>query len=479
MSLEKQSGKDVNSINYDKKFYRLVFEYLGEEIFVANGEGKILYVNPASVKTIGLPSEQIIGRNVQDLHSEGYLSVSSTMEVIKKRKTVNVLQKMKDGRIVLATGVPIFYKDSDKILMIVSTSKDVDAINDLYRRAENQAKVIERNIEEINHLRESMFSAAGFISNDPIMEEIKNTIARIAPLDVSVLIQGETGVGKEVVARSLHRLSERKNTPLVKINCGSIPEQLIESELFGYEKGAFTGAAKEGKKGKVEMAHMGTLFLDEIGEMPLNLQVKLLDFLQDGTFVRVGGVVRHKVDVRVIAATNRDLNKMCQEGTFRKDLFYRMNVIPMYIPPLRERKNDIAVLAKYFVSCFNAKYHCYKYLEDGFVDQLHLYDWPGNVREMENIMERVYIMSDGDIVGKNELKQIITGLGDGAAEASGILNVGIMPLKEAKLALEKQLVSKAYEMYHSTYKVAEALQVDQSTVVKLLQKHRCRDMKLG
>lgn len=460
---------------YEEQFYKLVFEYLGEEIFVSDGNGKTLYVNPASVKTIGKPFDQIVGRNVEELVKEGYFSVSSTMEVMKKKKTVNVLQKLIDGRTVLATGVPIFDKETGEILMIISTSKDVDAINDLMHTVEKQAAVIQKNIEEMNHLKDSIFEIEGFISNDPIMSNIKTIITRVAPLDVPALIQGNTGVGKEVVARTLHRFSNRSKGPFIKINCGSIPEQLIESELFGYESGAFTGAAKGGKKGRVEMAHMGTLFLDEIGEMPLSLQVKLLDFLQDGTFIRVGGTTRLKVDNRIVAATNRNLKKMCAEGQFREDLFYRLNVLPIHIPPLHERPSDIEVLAKYFMSSCNSKYHCNKQMEEGLVGVLKAYGWPGNVRELQNVMERAFVMSDEQIVTKEDLKRILDE--EKQPEAIGkFIGMEIMPLKEAKWMLEKQLVGKAYEMYRSTYKVAEVLQVDQSTVVKLLHKHNCSSL---
>lgn len=457
---------------YDKQFYKLVFEYLGEEIFVTDKNGKTLYVNPASVKTIGKPVEQIVGRNVEELVKDGYFSNSSTMEVMKKKKTVNVLQKMSDGRTLLATGIPIFEEGTGEIVMIISTSKNVDEINELSHTVEKQAEVIEKNIEELKNLKASIFENEGFISNDPTMNNIKNIITRVAPLDIPVLIQGNTGVGKEVVARSLHRFSKRADGPFIKINCGAIPEQLMESELFGYESGAFTGAVKGGKKGRVEMAHMGTLFLDEIGEMPLALQVKLLDFLQDGTFTRVGGTKRLKVDNRIIAATNRNLKKMCAESQFREDLFYRLKVIPFNIPPLSDRPNDIDVLAKYFISKYNSKYHCHKRMEVGLTDVMKAYSWPGNVRELENVMERVYVMSDEQFVTREDLKRILYE-DEESAEIRNFADVEIIPLKEAKWALEKQLVSKAYEMYHSTYKVAEVLQVDQSTVVKLLHKHKC------
>jgi PAS domain S-box-containing protein len=470
--LKQKELKNIVSAGYDSEFYKAMVEYLGEEIFVTDGIGKVLFVNPASVKMIGLPVDQIIGRSAEDLEKEGYFSVSSTMEVVRQRRTVNLLQKLKDGRTVLATSVPIFDKEQDKIVMIISTSKDVDSVNELLHTVEKQAVEIEKNKAEIHNLRESMFEAEGFISIDPIMNELKNTLIRVAPLAVSVLIQGETGVGKEIVARSLHRFSSRSNEPYIKINCGTIPEQLIESELFGYEKGAFTGASIGGKKGKVEMAHMGTLFLDEIGELPLPLQVKLLDFLQDGTFTRVGGTERLKVNARVVAATNRDLKKMCEEGKFRKDLYYRLNVIPINIPPLRDRNADINVLAKYFMSRCNSRYRCHKKMENGLLEVLAQYSWPGNVRELENAIERLFIMSDEDVIKKENLKSVISENSE-ISNLSNVTNIRIRPLKEAKWELEKQLVSKAYQTYRSTYKVAEALQIDQSTVVKLMHKHNC------
>lgn len=474
--LKRKEFKKIFSAGYDSEFYKVMVEYLGEEIFVTDGTGKILFVNPASVKIIGLPVDRIIGRNAADLEREGYLSISSTMEVIRQRKTVNVLQKLKDGKTVLATSVPIFDKEQEEIVMIISTSKDVGAVNELLHTVEKQAAEIEKNKAEIHNLRESMFEEEGFISNDPVMSELKDTVIRVAPLEVSVLIQGETGAGKEVVARSLHRFSDRSNEPYIKINCGTIPEQLIESELFGYEKGAFTGASMGGKKGKVEMAHMGTLFLDEIGELPLPLQVKLLDLLQDGSFTRVGGTERLKVNARVVAATNRDLKKMCEEGKFRKDLYYRLNVIPINIPPLRDRIRDIEVLTKYFVSRGNSRYRCNKKMENGMLGVLTQYDWPGNVRELENIIERLFIMSEEDVIRKEDLKRAIFESSE-TSNFSNVMNISIRPLKEAKWELEKQLVSKAYQTYRSTYKVAEALHVDQSTVVKLLHKHNCRTVK--
>ncbi len=474
--MKKDSDKFViepSLLKHQNKFYKLMVEYLGEEIFVADGKGNVIFVNPASAKIIGLPVEQIVGKNAADLEREGYLSTSCTMAVLKQRKIVNILQKLKDGRTVLATGVPIFDDDQEEIIMVISTSKDVDAVNELLAAVEDKEKEIQMKNAEIEKLREDAFVEEGLVSIDPVMEVIRNAILRIAPLGVTVLVEGETGVGKELVARALHRFSERYKKPFIKINCGIIPENLIESELFGYEPGAFTGAHKEGKPGKVEMADGGTLFLDEIGEMPLPLQVKLLDFIQDGTFTPVGGIQKRKVDVRIIAATNRDLKSMSEKGFFRRDLYYRLNVIPIKIPALRERPEDIGVLAKYFISNYNVKYKTHKTLDRKAKDVLRGYSWPGNVRELEHVLERAFIMADGNLIQEDALLAILYGsVNEQARDERKVICMDIIPLKDAKNEVEKQLIERASEIYGSTYKMADALQIDQSTVVKLMKKHR-------
>jgi len=472
-SLTEKLGMDPSLEKYQNKFYKIMVEYLGEEIFVADGKGNVLFVNPASAKIIGLPVEQIVGKNARDLERDGYLSTSCTMEVLRQKKLVNMLQKLKDGRTVLATGVPIFDNDQEEIIMVISTSKDVDAVNELLATVEDKERELRIKDAEIAKLREDAFVEEGLISIDPAMTKIRDAIMRIAPLGVTVLVEGETGVGKELVARALHRFSERNKGPFIKINCGIIPENLIESELFGYEPGAFTGAQKEGKPGKVEMADGGTLFFDEIGEMPLALQVKLLDFIQDGSFSRVGGIKRRKVDTRIIAATNRDLKVMSEKGFFRQDLYYRLNVIPVKIPPLRERPEDIGALAKYFISNYNVKYKTHKTLDRKAKDVLRGYTWPGNVRELEHALERVFIMTEGSLIDDEAVKAILYGGGSELQRDEGkVICTAILPLKEAKNEVERQLIDKAAELYGSTYKIAEALKVDQSTIVKLMKKHK-------
>ena len=279
--------KDISK-RYDKSFYKMMAENFGDEIFVTDGDGVVLFVNLEAAKVIERPVHEIVGRKVQELVDEGFFKPSASLEAIKQKKTVNIMQTLFNGKTVLCTSVPIFDDLHENIRMVISTTKDVSELQDIIATVEKQN-------EEISNLRDIAFEVAGFIAGAGQKHNVRDMVAKIAPLNVPVLIQGETGVGKEVAARAIHQLGCGKNKPMVKINCGIIPENLIESELFGYEPGAFTGAEKAGKKGKVEMAEGGTLFLDEIGEMPLSLQVKLLDFLQDGSFTRVGGTKRLKV----------------------------------------------------------------------------------------------------------------------------------------------------------------------------------------
>lgn len=456
---------------FSDKFYKLMVEYLGEEIFVSDAKGNAMFINKASSDTIGLPREEIIGKNVTELETEGYFAPSCTLEVLRQKKTVNMLQYLKNGGVVLATGVPVFDDNNEKIEMVISTSKDVDAINKLLNKVENQEREIIEKESEIGDLRMELFNKVGFVSADEATRILKNTIIKVAPTDVTVLVEGETGVGKEVVVKSIHQFSKRKDKPLVKINCGLIPSNLIEAELFGYEKGAFTGADQAGKKGKVELANQGTLFLDEIGEMPLDMQVKLLEFLQDNTYTRVGGTKRIKVDTRVITATNRNLQEMCEKGSFRKDLYYRLNIMPLKVPPLRERTDDIEILAKHFIELYNTKYNEYKVYEEGAFDFLKTRDWPGNIREFEHVIERAYIISESNVISIGELCESVVGNIEVSLKNPINCNA-IVPLKEAKNEIERQILVKACEKYDTTYKIADALKVDQSTVVKLLKKHR-------
>lgn len=448
---------------YDNNFYKIMAENFGGEIFVTDGEGKVLFANLEAVNVIGKPIHEIVGRYVSELEDEGFFRPSVTTEVLKQKKQVDIIQTVKDGKRVLCTGTPVFDEDHNKIRMVISTTRDIKAFNQLYEKMEQQS-------EELSHLRDIFFEETGFITGNT-EGGIKERLLKLARLDVPVLLTGETGVGKGVAAKVIHGAGKGREKAMVKINCGIIPENLIESELFGYETGAFTGAERGGKKGKVEMAEGGTLFLDEIGELPLSVQVKLLDLIQDGTFTRVGGTEERKVNTRIIAATNRNLEKMCREGLFRQDLYYRINVMPFEIPPLRERPEDLEILIKHFFSKCNYKYAGKKELSDKASAAMRGYSWPGNIRQLENTIERLYVLAEGDIITEKDFRGAIIETNVSEDSGTQLKCSGIMPLRDAKWELEKQLVSQAYKQYGSTYKAANALKVDQSTVVKLLKKH--------
>jgi TyrR family helix-turn-helix protein len=299
------------------------------------------------------------------------------------------------------------------------------------------------------------------------MIKVLELAEKVAPMDSSIFIHGETGVGKGVLARVIHDLSSRKDKNFIQVNCGAIPSALIESELFGYESGAFTGANKHGKKGLVESADGGTLFLDEIGEMPLDIQVKILHLVQDRTFMKVGGTKEKKVNIRIISATNKDLKQMIKNNQFREDLYYRLHVVPMEIPQLRERKEDILLLTDYFLKKFNEKYGQSITIDDHSKLILQLQDYPGNVRELENVIEQIVVTARKPIVTIEDLPSDLT------YKDTALVNLtGIIPLKKALEETEKQLLSQALSTYKSTRKMAKALGVSQTTIMRKLGKYQ-------
>lgn len=302
------------------------------------------------------------------------------------------------------------------------------------------------------------------------MKEILELSKRVAKTDCTVLIQGESGVGKDEIAKIIHSNSARSEKPFYKVDCAAIPESLLESELFGYEPGAFTGATKSGKQGMLEAADNGTIFLDEIGDLHLSLQSKLLRVLQDHTIVRVGGTKPITVNVRVIAATNKDLAECIKKGLFREDLYYRLNVVPIYIPPLRERTDDILSFIGHFRDKFSKRYNVTKECSPEVAHALLNYQWPGNVRELKNIIERIFVTAPNERVRLDDLPSHLVSNEFISSEDVVTINK-IIPLKSAVKEVEKQLLFKAMARYGSTRKAAKVLRVSQPTVVRKLQEH--------
>jgi transcriptional regulator with PAS, ATPase and Fis domain len=391
--------------------------------------------------------------------------------IIKERKErVSMIQRTRSGNTIHVIGNPVLDSEGN-IEIIIFTSRDLTEIRHLRDKIERTEHLLESFQEELEELRRFQNrDQEDLISFSPNMRKIVKMVEKIAKVDSTVLVTGKSGVGKGVIVSTIHKKSYRNGKPFIHVNCGAIPESLIESELFGYEQGAFTGAKKEGKKGLFEEAHEGTLFLDEIGEMPLNLQVKLLKALQENVIQRVGGTKSIEIDVRIIAATNKDLENMVEEGTFREDLFYRLNVIPIYIPPLRTRQEDISYLMDYFLNKFNHKYHSSTVLSLEAENALINYDWPGNVRELENLMERLVVVADNNEIQLKDLPQKISNYGRDQSQYFVHL-YDICTLKQAQEDVEEQLIKKAYEKYKSSYKVGEALGINQSTAFRKIQKY--------
>ncbi|OPX95689.1 MAG: Limonene hydroxylase [Syntrophorhabdus sp. PtaB.Bin047] len=308
-----------------------------------------------------------------------------------------------------------------------------------------------------------------FVAHSERMKQVIETAYRVARIDTTVLILGESGVGKDLVARLIHEASPRMETgTFVKINCGAIPPDLLESELFGHEAGAFTGARKEGKAGYFEIADKGTIFLDEIGDLPLRLQVKLLSVIQDQEVTRVGGTKPKKVDARIIAATNRDVEKMVKTGTFREDLYYRLNVVPFYIPALRERREEIPFLIKHYLNEFNSRYSLKVKLTQEVVERLTAYRWPGNVRELANLVEQLVVLANEELVTVDHLpKRFSIPERNDLAETQEL-----RPLDESVREFEMKLIRSALDQSKSNEEAAHKLGISLSTLARRLRQFK-------
>ncbi|WP_255293585.1 sigma-54 interaction domain-containing protein [Priestia megaterium] len=445
---------------------KAIFETSYDVMYVSDGEGNTIRASSGCLELWGKKENELIGRNVIDLEKEGIYTPSITRLVLEQKKKVSAIQTTKEGRRLMVVGTPI-KNEQGEVIRVINASRDITEVSQMQSEISEMKRLIAGYKQELMELKKDKTEKVKLISYSKKMEKTLELARRVANVDSTVLILGESGVGKEMVANLIHETSDRKNSPFIKVNCGAIPENLLESELFGYEGGAFTGAKKEGKMGLFELANKGTLFLDEIAEMPLALQVKLLRVLQEREVMRVGGVKPVAVNVRIIAATNRNLHEDVQKGNFREDLYYRLNVIPLSILPLRERREDILPLASYFIEQFNQKYLTKKTLSAETAEAFELYNWPGNVRELQNIVERLIVMSDGDEIQHLHLPEEITNL---SSNRDKVQVLDILPLKECMEMAEKQLLRLAKQKYSSTVKIADALQVNQSTISRKLQK---------
>ena len=433
-------------------------------MLVIDNKGKVIRVNNSYLKMINSNRENIIGKKMNELEKEKVIYPSVAMLSLNEKREISLLQKSNSNKRILATATPIFENDG-VLTKIIVNARDLEKFYKVMKNNHENQKLkhyLDKENDEIE-------TNSGYIIKKSLaMKKIVNMAERIAESDSTVLITGESGTGKEVIARYIYDKSEDRNN-FVKINCAAIPETLLESELFGYETGAFSGAKKEGKAGKIELADNGILFLDEIGELPLNMQAKLLQVIQEHKVSRIGGVKSIDVDFRLIAATNRDLEKMVKENKFREDLYYRLYVVPIEIPPLRNRREDIKPLVNLVRKKMSRKYDKDIIFTENSYEFLEKKQWPGNVRELNNLIERIIVTSNDKIIDKNKLKKFIKNTED-KSEPSIAINE-LIPLKQAVTEVEKRLLEIAKEKGASTYDIADKLGVNQSTVVRKLNKY--------
>ena len=379
-----------------------VLESSFDGIFITDGQATPLWCNHSYEIISGLTAADVLGIPMAQLVATGVISHSSTLKALNQGQAVTLEQTFTTGKQAVVTSTPIYDQD-DKVCLVVTNVRDISELTALQETLDHQRRLSAKYRQEMSVIRAQLMTTPQLVAEDPATLNLLRIVSRAAQLDTVVLIQGETGTGKERIATYIHQRSPRASKNFIRVNCGAIPENLAESELFGYERGAFTGANREGKPGLFEVANEGTIFLDEVGELSLATQTKLLRVLQEKEITRVGGSKPMNVDVRVIAATNRDLQKCVTEGTFREDLYYRLSVFPVWVPPLRQRKLDIPKLARSVIDELNQTYEHKKSLTAGAEATLLRYSWPGNVRELRNVMERAFIMSDGEQIQAEDL----------------------------------------------------------------------------
>ncbi|MCC0704408.1 sigma 54-interacting transcriptional regulator [Clostridioides sp. ES-S-0049-02] len=426
-----------------------IIEHIDEVVVVFNKDGVIEKMNTVSDEILPFKRTEVLGRNITDLVRQGLVEEPIILNMLKVKKKIYRNIVYPDGKLIAYTAVPI-WDSKGKLTGGVLTGRDISRVIKL------ESQIRYSDVSEDTE----------YISQSKTMDNIKKVVKRAAASDSSIFINGESGVGKEIIARTIYKYSSRREKPFIAINCGAIPNELLESEFFGYEEGSFTGAKKKGKKGLFEEANGGTIFLDEIGELPMQMQKKLLRVIQENTITRIGGSKPIKIDVRYISATNISHEDLRNNLKFRQDLYYRLSVIPVKIPPLRERKEDIVPLVDYFLKLYNDKYNREVEVSPKVIELLEEYSWPGNIRELKNIIERFVVLSAKNVIGEDEFNMLINldMIDNESNDLSPIVVNGIMNLNDAYKMVDQIMISKAINKYGSITKAAEVIGIYPSTI---------------
>ena len=455
--------KVIKELDYNT--LKKVLDHSYDEIYVTNAEGIVLYVNNAVERHCGVKAEEIIGKSSQEITDSRLWEPRVSPIAIKRKRNFTLEQTTRTGKTLLTTATPIWAEDG-RLELVVENSRDITETQGIRHELNKSMQLLKKYKKEVEVLRKKELHHPDFICRSEKMVNLLELVRRIAAVESTVLLQGESGTGKGIVAKYIHKNSPRKSGPFIPINCASIPGELMESELFGYSKGAFTGASEKGKMGLMELASEGTLFLDEIGELPMKMQAKLLQVLQDNQYFKVGGQEVQRANCRIIAATNRNLKEMVEKGEYREDLYYRLNIFEVEIPPLRERPEEIIPLVHHFLDKFNGKHKVSRQISQACMNILADYSWPGNVRELENTIERLVVVAPETLIESSHLPKHFHD------ETNALIMFPqSLSLAEALHEVEKKLIEKAYQELGSSYEVAKALKTSQSTANRLIRKY--------
>jgi PAS domain S-box-containing protein len=470
-SLEASAWKLPNIKEMLMQFQTLLdHSYYG--IYILDHKGIVLRVNDVAAGLIGLTKEEMIGTKITDIVDNGIVDTALTPAILKFQKPLTrPLYVIKSNKYIMASGMPIF-DEHGKILFVVVIEHDMTIVKELRTRLDQVTQVADTIKSELSNRNLLELKNSKIIADAPPMNQVLTVLLKLAKMDASnILITGESGTGKGLMSKFVHHNGNRRNKPFISINCAALPDMLLEAELFGYEKGAFTGASETGKAGLFELANQGTIFLDEIGDLPFPVQAKLLKFLDDGEIRRLGGTRTIKVNCIVIAATNQNLEELVQRKKFRQDLYFRLNIFPVHIPPLRNRREDILKISNFYLKKYNKIYKQNKRFSENCLEQLQAYDFPGNVRELKNVIKNAVVIKEKDVLNKilspgiNRLKSRDSTLSDKFKPAVS------QGFNEELLEFERKKLEQAMAKFDSTRDLANHLNISQSTVVRKLKKH--------
>ena len=453
----------------DLFFLETIFTTSADGLLICDGRGRILKMNQAAERLNGIKASEVLGKDVRTLVSEGQINRSATQEVLETRRQVSLVQTTpRSGYSLLVTGTPVF-DEAGEVAYVVVNERDISLIRDMKQKLAQVRQESEKMREELTELTLRELEDNNIVAKSPSMKQAVHLALKLARIGASnILLQGESGTGKGLLAKFIHKHSQRSGNPFIQINCAALPENLLEAELFGYEKGAFTGARETGKAGLFELAAGGTLFLDEIGELSPGVQAKLLKYLDDQEIMPVGGTTSKKIDCSILAATNQDLEQLTRKKSFRLDLLHRLNTFTLAIPPLRDRPEDILELTRLCLKRYNKKYNRRAHIGYKALQALKAHAFPGNVRELINIVKQAVAMCDRRQLDDYLLRSTETPAPPAAG--SGFSKARIS-LGQAIETVEHDMLMQAAARCRTTREAAAFLGISQPTVVRKFKKH--------